>query len=322
MPKDIAELDEMANKLRVLWRKAHNYHLTFAHEFLKTKKLFDAGDYGMMTETLPWTSDRWLIFKAGLVEKQIVKMMLVYGKILMQSDDREELERQKIRNAKAQREEKVRQLEERKVERETRRVERAAIAQSKAAAKETKQAQAEAEKAAKAEAEKAKQAEQAQADKRARKSASDRRYHQKKTGRQPTVADPAVLETLAVEIKAGQQQAECGRQDWIEGTLRITQALARARDQFPSDRAFNNWLGTNNITYGADMRAALIGMGRTPDVARRVLNDTKRQSYDTIWRKEMKPIVRQSQEPRFRNVSKPEFSEVLPNSPDQPATFH
>lgn len=113
---------------------------------------------------------------------------------------------------------------------------------------------------------------------------------------------------LAQRIRGAYERTERGRQEWIEGTLDLAAALAEARDQFASDKAFSVWLAENELdAIGHQDRAALINMAGHIQIAREVLQETSRFSWRYIWAEEMAP--------RFTYVGKPAPDQhVLPET--------
>src|SRR4051812_26809772 len=99
------------------------------------------------------------------------------------------------------------------------------------------------------------------------------------------------LKLLAERYRAGLKRAEGGRKEWIEGVLDMATTLAEAREQFPANQAFKEWLEEHNLheVHNDHERAALIGMGQNLDLARSVLQETERNSLRYIWEDEMQP---------------------------------
>ena len=108
-----------------------------------------------------------------------------------------------------------------------------------------------------------------------------------------------------------------GRLLWIEGTLELGKALAEARKQFPSHIKFSDWLtkegyGENRINRHD--RIALIGMSKNLTIARKVLHQTHRRSWEQIWIKEIQtrlPGARQTPQ-KSHNISQPEYEDPDP----------
>jgi hypothetical protein len=73
--------------------------------------------------------------------------------------------------------------------------------------------------------------------------------------------------------------------------LRMARALAEAREQFSDNRAFSKWVKVSDLPLSKESRQALVQMGRHPEVTRSILMISKRRSYETIWRRELKPAV-------------------------------
>lgn len=108
---------------------------------------------------------------------------------------------------------------------------------------------------------------------------------------------PVSLERLGRRIDKAFQRTKAGESEWIEGSLELAQALAEGRKQFPADRAFGQWLTDNEHDHvNHQDRAALIGLAVDLDLARKVLTDTTRRSYQLIWNEV---------QDRFTRTSKP-----------------
>lgn len=281
MIKNIDELDNDAQFLRVAWRKAHNYHTTLAKRFLEVKARVDAGEFGN-----DWNMSKWLMFKAGLSEEQLVKMILVYGKVLA-SEDRTKLEAADAQARYERQAQRKAELERQIAERaETQRL-RAIAAQQKAAKKAERQQKAAEKKVATDE--RAARRRLAHAAELKRQS----RIRVRERQQQAALAEGRdVLSSLAAEIKAGKAEAEQGREAWIRGTMRQAVALAEARVKFGNDNnAFSDWLIQNHIFYSKDDRAALINIGMNAEIALNILQNTTRDSFEKVWRHEIKPEV-------------------------------
>jgi hypothetical protein len=100
---------------------------------------------------------------------------------------------------------------------------------------------------------------------------------------------PEPLETIGQRIDAAYERAQHGREEWIEGTLDLAQAFADARARFPSNNEFGAWCGRNGHDHVSHQdRAALISMAENLPLARIVLEETERRSWQLIWAQEMK----------------------------------
>jgi hypothetical protein len=125
-----------------------------------------------------------------------------------------------------------------------------------------------------------------------------------------TVVQMRPLESDAELIRAGWSQSQQGRQDWIEGSLKMIQGLSNGRSACRSDRDFNLWLIDNELDYlGHQDRAALLNMGQDLGLAKRALEESDRTSYQLIWREWMKP--------RFTSASKPPASQTESEKPTE-----
>jgi hypothetical protein len=121
---------------------------------------------------------------------------------------------------------------------------------------------------------------------------------------------------LAERYRRAFERSECSFVDWIEATLEMAATLREAREQFKNDREFSIWLATNDLNmHNHDDRAALINMGRNPDLTRIVLQETQRQSLRLIWRDEIAPRVRSAAKPPAQESSLTETRDSAPPAP-------
>jgi hypothetical protein len=303
MPHPIEELDDKVQLMRVSWKKAFNYHNNLARTLLEARALIESGRFGP-----EWTLSRWMSLRCGLNLDQLVKMILVYSK-LMNSEDREALEDHKERAArerrekaeerrkdaiarraaaKERRESEARAREQEKLEREAARAEAKRHeadmkAEAKAEAKRQK-AEAKAAKTAQAKADRAEKAKQ--------KRAATKQAKQATTSGLAPADRSALLDDMAAEFRAGHAEAERGREAWISGTLRMAAALASAREQFPNNQAFGRWVKESDLPCSPHERRALIHMGRHLEQTRFVLSSTKRRNYETILNFDLKPLLK------------------------------
>jgi len=299
MPRDISELNETLNKLRVTWRKANNFFATFAVTYIEAKDLIDSGAFGS-----EWTSARWLR-TGGLNEPFLIKM-LVQFKLGLAAEERDRVEAEHQQHQKEKRSTQAAEKAKREKEREARRV------------------AAEAAKAAQQAAEEERAQQRAQEEKRRAKEKRQAAWREQNKRAAPTRKErdakkkvPAgSLTWLAIEIKASQLQVDKGRDAWIKGTLRLAKAMADARAQFPADRDFGAWLDKNAITLGHQDRAALVNMGQHYPLTESALRSTQRTSYRLIWEREVGPM---SGDARFTSAGKPE---TLGASPQRPENIH
>lgn len=113
---------------------------------------------------------------------------------------------------------------------------------------------------------------------------------------------PETMARIAERVRAAYQRTHGARREWIEATLELAAALAEGRERFPSDNHFAHWIvdaGLEDI--GHQDRAALISMAGNLPLARVILQETQRLSWQLIWREEMSL--------RFTSASKPERQE-------------
>ena len=101
---------------------------------------------------------------------------------------------------------------------------------------------------------------------------------------------PTPMSVLVDRVCAGHQRAERGSQEWVEGVLEMASDIHEARDHFQNDdRRFGIWTIENEIDFfNQDDRNALVNMGAHLELARIVLEETQRRSFQLIWREEMK----------------------------------
>src|SRR5262245_62728775 len=103
---------------------------------------------------------------------------------------------------------------------------------------------------------------------------------------------PTPMNVLADRIRDALAQADRSRIEWVEATLDLATTLKEARERFPSNEAFAHWLVDSKLDadmMGHQTRAALINMAANLALARIVLQETNRNSWQLIWREEMKP---------------------------------
>jgi hypothetical protein len=300
MTRDIAELDERAQYLRVMWRKAHNYHASLARAFSETKALIESAAFGP-----EWTASKWLLTKVGLSEPQLMKMILVYRKAIDQG------QREKFLADQAERGRQRRVAAAEK---------RAANAAQKAARKErsaAKNADDEDKLIARLQAQFVRK--QKQDIKRQRDAEHKREQRKQQKAAAAADVDHILLERLAKEILIAKTQAYDNRSAWIAAALRQAGALAFARAQFHSNQAFGKWLIAHAIDYPKDQRAALIYIGQHIDIAKPILENTNSWSYREIWLKEIRPQIPPS---RLRGIAKTEFPAFVFESDEPRESIH
>lgn len=105
------------------------------------------------------------------------------------------------------------------------------------------------------------------------------------------------LTRIAERIRAAYKRTQQGRWEWIEGTLELAAALADGRARYSSNQEFAHWLVDMELDdIGHQDRAALIAMAANLALARSILEDSQRSSWQLIWDHEMQM--------RFTNASK------------------
>ena len=97
------------------------------------------------------------------------------------------------------------------------------------------------------------------------------------------------------QVRQGQRQIAIGRDEWAIGILQVAVAVWDARQTFTEDREFSAWFNAAHLDelFNANDRAALVGMGRNPDVTKEALATTERRSLQHLWRAEIQPRVEQ-----------------------------
>lgn len=120
---------------------------------------------------------------------------------------------------------------------------------------------------------------------------------------------PTPENVLVDQIRAAYSRAARGLHDFVEGSLDLIALFKEARLRYPNNHQFSVWLAEHELDFfnGHD-RAALINMGDNMKLARIILQETTRTSYQYIWLEEMQP--------RLAYVSKMPPTSA---SPDQPA---
>jgi len=338
---DIDDLEQDAQRLKVSWRKAHNYFHSFTKLFFEVRgKFTDGADFGVDKYGVPWNFESWLGFQAGLVESQVLRRIELFGKQLAQ-DDRDNIARANQEAADKKRQEAA----EKRAIKEAAAAEKRAVKEAAAAARKAKK---DADAAVKAEEE----AEKKRATRRSRtpsgtvnrmsriancgylsqellddithrrlsKTAADevarapegerdalREKFLANKSRRPPVKPPSVKKVddpLAVEICLGYAEAQRGKDGWVNGTMRAAVGLATARGRYTADREFSQWLKEHQeIPYTDHDRAALIKLGQYPEISRELLETTDRWSFRSIVDHELRPLL----EDRFGKVVKPDF---------------
>lgn len=275
------ELDELAIRIKVSRAKAFNYLRTFATSYYAAKDKYDPVVGG---ESFAW----WLLRNTGLLTDRCEQLLNAFSKHLAaEHADRakaasEEQRRQSRAAAAAE-------AERRAHEREQKQQAAEAARQTKEAEKQRRAEEAEKRRQDRA-AEKQRRTEEAKQKARTAAAKQRRRRQKVKAGLKSTDQ----LTQLAAQIHVAQSTAEGGRQAWVNGVMGVAVALAMARSLLPSDIAFGAWFDTHAFDFNKNDRAALVGMGQNPDLARAVLRNTGRFSCQLIWREEILPQLPQA----------------------------
>jgi len=97
------------------------------------------------------------------------------------------------------------------------------------------------------------------------------------------------MDKLAEQIRSDLVRIGKADKEWVEGTLSLCQHLLEARNKHPSNNNFGDWLKSNQLTINEMDRKALLNMAGELPLARTILQETKRRSYQHIWQEEMRP---------------------------------
>jgi len=98
MIRDIKELDDKSQRMRVTWDKANNYFNTFSGDLLEVADALSSGRYGN-----DWTLSKWLLIKVGIFERSTLTILKAHQNALA-DDQREKLaarERERARERAA-----------------------------------------------------------------------------------------------------------------------------------------------------------------------------------------------------------------------------
>jgi hypothetical protein len=101
---------------------------------------------------------------------------------------------------------------------------------------------------------------------------------------------------LAIEReRLAAENRKVAHAEWVEAAIELAAAMAAARDMFPANLEFHDWLDANAWLdrFNKDDRAALIQIGHLARtemaVVREVLGETGRRSFQLIWSEELRP---------------------------------
>jgi len=265
---DIAELDEVAHRLRISWRKAHNLYASFSSQFWEVKKQFANNQYP------GWTFAQWLGIKAGLSEDQIYKQQKVFSDLVLAGEDREKLAEE---NRKQEAEKRAAKLAAEKLRHEEKLAEQ----------EDRNQRKAERIKALEEGKALTNKENKLKAKPKPKRKSSPRIKSPKLIV--PTGDRETILEKCEIGIRAGEAKVSRGSKEKIDGILEISFHMKVAADTCPSDTKLNEWLILKGFNYNDHDKSALIGFAHNPDMTRKVLEHTERGSYQYIWEKELKP---------------------------------
>jgi hypothetical protein len=94
------------------------------------------------------------------------------------------------------------------------------------------------------------------------------------------------IERLRTEIAAAMTHlhAATDRVEWTEISLQIGALLLEAKDLVPTGVAINDWFKHNKLDfYSANERIALCSLASKPDIARNLLNNSSKLTYQHLW---------------------------------------
>lgn len=119
MIHDIADLDDIGQKLRITWKKANDFMASFARDYFIVAQELKSGKYGN-----DWNMAKWSAHKIGVFESSIVRRLKAHADALAdderQERDRVEAEQQRAKQVKrqAQQAEKEQKQQARQAEKE------------------------------------------------------------------------------------------------------------------------------------------------------------------------------------------------------------
>lgn len=91
-------------------------------------------------------------------------------------------------------------------------------------------------------------------------------------------------DTRVDRYRAAWNKIDGGRAEWIEGSLELAVVLTEFRTDYSDNAAFGRWVERHGLRkIGKNDRAALISMAGDLTLARTLLEQTKRFSWQHIW---------------------------------------
>jgi flagellar biosynthesis GTPase FlhF len=123
---DIADLDDIGQKLRVTWKKANDFMASFARDYFIVAQELKSGKYGN-----DWNMAKWSAHKIGVFESSIVRRLKAHADALA-DDERQERDRIEAEQQRAKRIERQAQQAEKEQKRQRRAVEQAEAVAAKA----------------------------------------------------------------------------------------------------------------------------------------------------------------------------------------------
>jgi hypothetical protein len=96
---------------------------------------------------------------------------------------------------------------------------------------------------------------------------------------------------LLGEIQGALGLTQLGQEQWVDGTIKLAEAMYAARQMHHSDRAFGEWLEDNEVDLSRDDRAALINLGRHSNITINEILGAETFSWRTLWQQHVRPKV-------------------------------
>jgi hypothetical protein len=269
-------MDDRAEKLRVLWKKARNMYASFFTELDAVRH--EIGD----DKLADWCFE----------ELHMSLSIISSTASLLRKVDADRV-RSDLADAQAGlKEAQVREKRQKRIEREQAEIASATAAVEKAKLlAEKARFNAEAEKAVnRSKANEMRRREYAaDPDKRVANAKRCREYDRIQKAKRALVAHPDLNDSqealsLTTEAIRGRDLVAKGEHDWIEGSVILAATMASARKFFAANSDFGHWLSAAKLDrFNAADRAGLINLGRLSNL-REILSETNSRSYELIWR--------------------------------------
>lgn len=98
------------------------------------------------------------------------------------------------------------------------------------------------------------------------------------------------LDRAVKPLRAALDRWHAATEQWVNATMELADELWRAREKFASNQAFGVWLAQNWLDdLGRDERAALINIGKHPQVSRDALTQINSRSPEYARKKFIAP---------------------------------